>query len=103
MELHNCRKRGFGKDLCSEVDHQALLDPANKPCRMGWISKWLLILLDLDLTLVFWLEKKCVIANHMSKITSGEPLVGIDDDIPDVTLFSYYYVPKWSAWTLWNT
>lgn len=33
--------------------------------------------------------------DHMSRITSGEESIGVDDDLLDVALFQVEMVPKW--------
>ena len=35
-------------------------------------------------------------ADHMSRITNGEKPIGVDDDLPDATLFQIESVPQWS-------
>lgn len=36
-------------------------------------------------------------ANHLSRLTHGEAVDGIDDDIPDAYLFNIEMVPRWSS------
>ncbi|MCO5559123.1 hypothetical protein L7F22_012715 [Adiantum nelumboides] len=54
------------------VDHQALLYLVNKPCATGRISRWLLILLEFDFTVVVRPGKKHLMADHLSRITNGK-------------------------------
>ena len=63
------------------VDHQALLYLVNKPCATGRITRWMLILLEFDFTVVVRPGKKHLMADHMSHIPNGEPPIGIDDDL----------------------
>ena len=78
------------------VDHQALLYLVNKPCATGRITRWMLILLEFDFTVVVRPGKKHLMADHMSRIPNGEPPIGIDDDLADATLFLVDSIPQWS-------
>ena len=78
------------------VDHQALLYLVNKPCAIGRIIQWMLILLEFDFTVVVRPRKKHLMADHMSRIKKGEPPTGIDDDLADATLFLVESIPQWS-------
>ncbi|MCO5566992.1 hypothetical protein L7F22_020675 [Adiantum nelumboides] len=35
-------------------------------------------------------------ADHLSRITNGEALTGVDDDLPDTSLFMVETIPEWS-------
>ena len=78
------------------VDHQALLYLVNKPCSMGRIVRWFLILLEFDFTVVVKKGTTHQRADHLSHLTHGEPPFGVDDDLPDAYLFNIEMVPKWS-------
>ena len=74
------------------TDHQALLYLVNKPCNIGQIVRWFLILLEFDFTVVV---KKGVThqrAGHLSRLIMGEGQQGI----PDAYLFNVEMVPQWS-------
>ena len=78
------------------TNHKALLYLVNKPCIMGRIVQWFLILLEFDFTIVV---KKGIThqrADHLSKLINGEALVEIPDDFLDAYLFNVEMVPKWS-------
>ena len=40
--------------------------------------------------------KKHVMADHLSRIPNGEAPTGIDDDLPDTSLFMVETMPEWS-------
>ena len=48
------------------VDHQALLYLVNKPCNMGRIVRWFIILLEFDFTLCVRIGKSNMRADHLS-------------------------------------
>ena len=80
------------------VDHQALLCLVNKPCATGLIVRWFVILLEFDFEVAVKKGRMHQRADHLSRITSGKaPTTGVDDDIPDATLFRIETVPRWSA------
>ena len=78
------------------VDHQALLYLVNKPCSIGRIVKWFLILLEFDFTIVVKKGTTHQRANHLSRLAHGEPPIDMDDDLIDAYLFKIEMVPKWS-------
>ena len=78
------------------VDHQALLYLVNKPCSTGRITRWLLILLEFDFTLVFKKGTTHQRIYHLSRLKNDEPPLGVKDDFLDAYLFNIEMVPKWS-------
>ena len=78
------------------VDHQALLYLVNKPCNTGRIVRWFIILLEFDFTVCVRPEKSHMRADHLSRITNGESPIGIEDDLPDATLFQVETAPRWA-------
>ena len=78
------------------VDHQALLYLVNKPCSTGRIVRWFVILLEFDFTVAVKKGLTHKRADHMSRIPNGEAPTGVDDDLPDATLFQIESVPRWS-------
>ena len=55
-----------------------------------------MILLEFDFIVAVKKGKTHLRADHMSRITSGEEPIGVDDDLPDAALFQVEMVPKWS-------
>ena len=78
------------------VDHQALLYLVNKPCSMGRIVRWFLILLEFAFTVVVKKGTTHQRVDHLSRLTHGEPPLGVDDDLLDAYLFNIEMVPRWS-------
>ena len=78
------------------VDHQALVYPINKHCSTGRIARWFLILLEFDFIVVVKKGSPHQRADHLSRLTHGEPPFGVDDDILDAYLFNIQIVPRWS-------
>ncbi|MCO5597252.1 hypothetical protein L7F22_051328 [Adiantum nelumboides] len=60
------------------------------------ISRWLLILLEFDFTVVVRPSKKHLMADHLTRITNGEAPTGVDDNFPDTSLFMVETIPEWS-------
>ena len=77
------------------VDQQALLYLVNKPCAIGRIVRWFVILLEFDFTVVVKKGSTHLSVDHLSRITYGEAPTGVDDDIPDATLFQIETAPRW--------
>ena len=53
-------------------------------------------MLEFDFTVVVKKGKTHQRADHLSRLTSGEKPVGVDDDLPDAYLFNIEMVPRWS-------
>ena len=77
------------------VDHQALLYLVDKPCNTGRIVRWFIILLEFDFTFCMRPGKSNMREDHLSRITNGESPTGIEDDLPDATLFQVEITPQW--------
>ena len=75
------------------VDHHALLYLVNKPCAIGQIIRWFVILLEFEFTICVRLGQSHECADHLSRITSGEAPTGIDDELPDAALFQIDIAP----------
>ena len=69
------------------VDHHALMYLVNKPCAAGRIIWWFVILLELDFIVCVKPGRSHQRADHLSRVTSGEAPIGVDDDLPDAALF----------------
>ena len=69
------------------VDHQALLHLVNKPCLIGRITRWMLILLEFNFTVAVRKGTTHILADDMSRIPNGEATIGVDDDLLDASLF----------------
>ena len=78
------------------VDHQALLYLVNKPSDYGRIVRWFVLLLEFDFTVTVRKGSTHVRADHLSRLTSGEPPEGVNDDMPDAALFKLDIIPRWS-------
>lgn len=78
------------------VDHHALMYLVNKPCATGQIIRWFVILLEFDFTVCAKPGRSHQRADHLSRITSGEAPTGVDDDLPDATLFVIEIAPRWA-------
>ena len=78
------------------VDHQALLYLVNKPCSIGRIVRWFVILLEFDFIVAVKKGSTHQRADHLSRITMGEESIGVQDDLLDASLFRVEMVPKWS-------
>ena len=75
------------------VDHHALLYLINKPCATSQIIGLFVILLGFDSTIHVKLGWSHQQANHLSRITSGESPIGVDNEHADVALFMVDIVP----------
>ena len=78
------------------IGHRALLYLVNKPCNIGRIVQWFLILLEFDFTMVVKKGITYQREDHLSRLINGENLVGIPDDLLEAYLLNVEMVPKWN-------
>ena len=76
------------------VDHQTILYLVIKPCLIGCITRWLLILMEFDFMVAVGKGTTHVLADQMSRIPNGEAPIGVDDALPNAPLFMIDLVPE---------
>ncbi len=87
MFCHKFRHFLLGNKFNFYVDHRAFIYLVNKPQVFGRITRWLLLFLEYEFTIVYKLGKTHVVANVLSiLLTSLEPL-RVPDQIMDASLF----------------
>lgn len=69
----------------------------NKPIIQGRIRRWLLLLQEFTFTIIVRPGKSHLITDQLSRIRSGEPPEGINDDFLDTNLFLIAALPLWYA------
>jgi hypothetical protein len=77
----------LGNNFIFFVDHQVLLYLVNKPIVTGRIARWLLLLQEFDIKVIF--KPSCVhfLHDQLSKINHGESVIGVEDQLFDAQLF----------------
>jgi hypothetical protein len=58
-------------DLIFFVDHQALLYLVNKLTIIGWIARWLLLLLKFDFKVIYKPSQVHFLPNHLTRSIMG--------------------------------
>lgn len=69
------------------TNHRALNYDLNKPHVAHWAWHWLLLFQEFDFDVMLCTDKSHLMANRLSRIESNEATIGIDDHLPDSTLF----------------
>ncbi len=69
------------------MEHQALLYLVNKPIVTGQIARWLLLLQELDLKVIFKPRHVYFLLDQLSRINHGKPTIGVEDQLHDAQLF----------------
>ena len=67
----------------------------NKPQVAARVWRWLLLFQEFDFERFLRSGKTHVLADHLSRIQSGEPATGIDDDLPKSFLFQIAATSEW--------
>ena len=69
----------------------------NKPITLGRITRWLLFLQELDITIVYKPGKDNVVVDFLSRMDNNDECTPIEDSFPDEHLFVVYTKPFWYA------
>lgn len=62
---------------------------------MGRITRWLLLLQEFDFSIVVRKGKQLYMADHLSRIKTGEPPTRVNDELPNASLFKVDYLHEW--------
>ncbi|CAM6097605.1 unnamed protein product [Calypogeia fissa] len=77
----------LGNKFVFFVDHNALVNLVNKPQLSGRIGRWILLLSEFDYTVMYKPGRTHVVPDYLSRLESGEAPSGIDDQLPDMSLY----------------
>ncbi len=91
--LHKFRHYLLGNKFVFYVDHMALVYLVNKPQVLGRITRWLLLFLEYDFTVVYKPRKIHVVADALSRPPDITKLIIVFDQTIDASMF--YTKPKW--------
>ena len=79
------------------TDHSALKYLVNKPVLGGRICGWLLLFQEYDFEIILKPGRLNDGPNHLSRIDSGEEPSNLEDNLPDVQLFSIQIADEYYA------
>ena len=81
------------------VDHQALIYLVNRPVVSGRIAKWMFLLQEYNSEVIYKPGRSHVMADHLSRIKSGEEPSRVQYQFPDANLFMVHVQPfeDWQA------
>jgi len=85
--LHKFRHYLLGNKFVFYVDHMALVYLVNKLWISGIITKWLLLFLEYDFTILYKLSKTHVVANALSRLPNIIKPIGVPNQTTDASLF----------------
>ena len=77
----------LGNYVIIHVDHQALIYLVNKDMPTGRIARWILLLQEFHYSVIHRPGREHAIADYLSRLDTGDPPVGIEDELPDAALF----------------
>jgi hypothetical protein len=78
----------LGKHFKMFTYHSPLKYLVNKPMFVGRICRWLLLFQEFYFEVIVKPRKLNVGPDHLSRITNGEEPTNLEDNLPDVQLFS---------------
>jgi hypothetical protein len=88
FSLHKFRHYLLGNKFVFHVDHMVLVYLVNKPQVSRIITRWLLLFLEYDFTIVYKLGKTHVVADALSRLLNTIEPIGICDQTIDASLFT---------------
>ena len=86
-----------GYDVFVHTDHSAINFLMNKPITSGRITRWLILLQELNITIVDKPRKENLVADFLSRLTHADDNVPVDDTFPDEHLFVVSIKTPWFA------
>jgi hypothetical protein len=101
--LHKFKHFLFGNKFVFYVDHMALVYLVNKPQVSRRITRWLLLFLEYEFTIVYKPSKTHVIANVLSRLLDSLEPLGVLDQTMDASLFSIEPIWMWEVKTYLET
>jgi hypothetical protein len=78
----------LGNSFTFFIDHQALLHLVNKPMVRSHIARWLLLLQEFNLKIVYKLGQVHFVPDQLFQISHGEPTIRVEDQLLDAMLFT---------------
>ncbi len=91
--LHKFRYYLLGNKFIFYVDHMAMVYLVNKPQVLGRITRWLLLFLEYDFTIMYKPSETHVVVDAWSKLVDIIEPTSVHDQTIDASLF--YIEPKW--------
>jgi hypothetical protein len=91
--LHKFKHYLLGNKFVFYVDHMALVYLVNKPQVLRRITKWMLLFLEYDFTVMYKLGKAHVVANALSRLLDIIEPTSVPNQTTNASLF--YTKPKW--------
>jgi hypothetical protein len=79
------------------TDHSAIRYLANKPITNGWVTRWLLLLQEFDITIKDRPGRENLVADFLSRIPKTDDSLTVEDQFPDEHLFVVTTKPPWYA------
>jgi VanZ family protein len=79
------------------TNHSSIRYLANKPITNGWVTRWLLLLKEFDITIKDQPRRENVVADFLSCIPKTNDSLAVEDRFPDEHLFVITTKPPWYA------
>jgi hypothetical protein len=86
--LHKFKLFLLGNKFVFYVDHMALVYLVNKPHVLGRITRWLLLFLEYEFTIVYKPNRTHVVADVLSRLQNNLEPLGVTYQTMDASLFS---------------
>jgi len=91
--LHKFKHFLLGNKFIFCVDHMAMVYLVNKPHALGKISRWLLLFLEYEFTIVYKLGRTHVVVYVLSRLLDSLEPLGVLNQTVDASLF--FVEPIW--------
>ena len=87
----------LGNKFTIYVDHEALKYLLNKAELSGRVIPWMLLFQEFNFQIVTRPGRAHVLADHLSQLLTSDKEEGVEDDLPDASLFTVETQVPWYA------
>jgi hypothetical protein len=84
-----------GYPIILYTDHSTIRYLANKPITNGWVTRWLLLLQEFDITIKDRPGRQNLVADFLSRIPKTDDSLTFEDQFLDEHIFSITTKPPW--------
>jgi hypothetical protein len=84
-----------GYPIILYIDHSAIKYLANKPINNGWVTRWLLLLQEFNITINDWPKRENLVANFLFRVPKTDDSLIVEDQFPEGHLFTFTIKTPW--------
>ena len=79
------------------TDNSTIIYLINKPITNAWVTRWLLLLQEFDITIIDKPGKENVVVGFLSELTNNTDNSPVEESFPEEQLFKFLVYSPWQA------